>query len=324
MQRLFHFSRLIRINNLLFIVLTQYLLRYCIILPVFNFYGTPPAMTHLDFFILSLSTVLIAAAGYIINDYFDLQTDRINKPERITIGRVFKRRWAMVWHWAMNAAGLLMGIYAAWRVGVWWLPVLHVVAILLLLFYSTTFKGKLLVGNILVSFLIALVIGIVALFDSYYLLESALIPGDKVVLRSLLIVFIFSFSYATFAFVINMIREIVKDMEDIKGDAEQYCQTLPLVIGLQHTKLVVYGLAIALILFIGFLQVVQMSRGLLLINIYALILVQLPLLRMMVLLRKADRQRQFKQLSYWVKLIMLAGVFSMLVLYLLYNPENYI
>src|SRR5215467_14507139 len=101
------FFRLIRWPNLVFIFLTQLLFYYYILLPCYGvrYVAVPllqPKLTPLLFFLLSASSILIAAAGYAINDYFDLNIDRVNKPKRMVVEKVIKRRWTILWHWLLS------------------------------------------------------------------------------------------------------------------------------------------------------------------------------------------------------------------------------
>jgi 4-hydroxybenzoate polyprenyltransferase len=111
------FLKLIRYPNLVYIFLTQYLLQYAVLVPVYGAYGIDSTLGYGRFFLLSLSTVLIAAAGYIINDYFDINIDQVNKPERIIIDRVISRRWAILWHTLFNVIGVAAGFFIGWKIG---------------------------------------------------------------------------------------------------------------------------------------------------------------------------------------------------------------
>src|SRR5215207_2313931 len=104
------FFRLIRSLNLFFIVLTQALFYYCVFPFAFRFNqpAVLPSFTPKYFWLLCLASVLIAAAGYIINDYFDLNIDRVNKPDRLLVDRIFKRRWTILWHWVFSLAGIAL------------------------------------------------------------------------------------------------------------------------------------------------------------------------------------------------------------------------
>src|ERR1700748_3592419 len=167
MQLLGAFFRLIRWPNLVFIFLTQLLFYYFIQLPSFGGVSPQyaPALRPGLFYLLSLSSVLIAAAGYIINDYFDLHIDRINKPDKVVVEKMIKRRWAIIWHWILSGLGILIGFYLSWKLRNIFIGPSNLVCVLLLWFYSTTFKKKLLIGNVLISFLTAWVIGVLYLCE---------------------------------------------------------------------------------------------------------------------------------------------------------------
>src|SRR3984957_6940198 len=139
------FFRMVRWPNLLFISLTQSLFYFCILIP--SFYQGHPVHENIlkpeYFALLSLSSVLIAAAGYIINDYFDLNIDRVNKPERVVVEKIIKRRWTIVWHWVLSSLGVLLGLYVSWKVRNPLVGLGNLACVFLLWFYSTTFKRKL-------------------------------------------------------------------------------------------------------------------------------------------------------------------------------------
>src|SRR5580698_2522985 len=160
MQLLGAFFRLIRWPNLVFILLTQHLFYYFILLPCFA--GQQPVypvvLRPVLFYLLAFSSVLIAAAGYIINDYFDLNIDRVNKPDRLVVDKLIKRRWAIIWHWVLSGFGVLIGVYISWKIRNILIGTTHIVTVVMLWFYSTTFKRKLIIGNIIISLLTAWVI----------------------------------------------------------------------------------------------------------------------------------------------------------------------
>src|SRR5687768_6379875 len=142
------FARLTRVWNLIIIALAQYLTAAFLI--------DPKTILDPRLFILSLSTVLIAAAGYIINDYYDIKIDLINKPERVVIGKGITRRYAILYHTLLSFAGVAIGTFLNWKIGV-----LNLGAAFLLWWYSNSLKRQPLIGNIVVSLLTALAIVIV-------------------------------------------------------------------------------------------------------------------------------------------------------------------
>ena len=280
----FGFLRLIRVQNLLIVVLTQFLARFFLVGPSAD--DQPAGYLQLFFdpslWLLSLSTVCIAAAGYIINDYFDIKIDLVNKPQRVIIGRYLKRRVAMGVHQILNVIGCLIGLYLSK-----WVFLIDVVAVSLLWFYSAQFKRQPLIGNVIVSLLTAFSLIVLAV---YYRQNAEM----------LLI-------YALFSFGISLIREIIKDMQDIRGDARFGCRTLPIVWGLRRTKYLLYVLIGAFVMSLFFIAISLQNFRL---NCIFLLLL-MPLGWLIYRLILADTRRDFGYLSNLCKLIMLLGVVSM-------------
>ncbi len=301
------FLKLIRYPNLLFIFLTQYLLQYAVVIPVFHRYRLVPTLSDAEFFFLSLSTVFIAAAGNIINDYFDVNIDLVNKPGKVVIDRVIGRRTAIAWHILLNAVGIFLGFEIALKIGYPLLGFTQLVCAGLLWFYSTAYKRQLIIGNVVISFLTALSVLIVGFYEPKLYKEINPLNARAVYLLLRIILL-----YGAFAFLISMIRELVKDLEDIKGDNRQGCRTLPIVYGINASKDITFvfiGILIALILFVQVKMVMMhwfMSTG------YLLFLVQIPLIWMGIRLRKAVKPKAFHRVSSLLKWIMLAGILSML------------
>ena len=211
------FFRLIRLPNLIFIALTQLLLQYCIYEPLYR-----PFLTFDDtrqFVFLVFASIFIAAAGYIINDYFDVDIDQINKPSRLVIGKLISKRGSIFLHFIFNAAGLVFTFLATRSIQQSYLVFLNLGVIFLLWFYSVRFKKTLLIGNIIISFLVAWVIVIFFLskMDPMQLIRGA----DK----SQSIFYQLTILYAGFAFLSTFIRELIKDVEDQDGDRRHGCKT---------------------------------------------------------------------------------------------------
>lgn len=281
----FGFLRLIRVQNLTIMVLTQLMARFFLIGPL---PGSQPAeslrlLLDPSLWLLSLSTVCIAAAGYIINDYFDVKIDLINKPQRVIIGRYFRRRVAMGVHQILNIVGCSIGLYLSK-----WLFLADVLAVSLLWFYSAQFKRQPLIGNITISLLTALSLIVLTV---YYRQSAGLV-----------------LSYALFSFGISLIREIIKDMEDIRGDARFGCRTLPIVWGLRRTKYLLYGL-IGLFILSLFLVAGSLHNDRLTLTFFLLLI---PIGWLIYRLTLTDTRRGFGYLSNLCKLIMLLGVVSMI------------
>lgn len=275
------FTRLIRLANLLIVAFTQYLVRIFLVGPK---EGWLDYVTDLRFFFLCLSTVFIAAAGYIINDYYDIKIDTINKPRRVIVGRLLRRRTAMIIHLVFNAVGILLGMLVDWKIGL-----VNFVAAFLLWLYSNQLKRLPFVGNLTVAALTALSLLVVVLYE----------PRNQV----------WVFIFALFAFFISLIREIIKDMEDLRGDATFGCRTLPIVWGIRRTKSLLYVL-IGSFLCILFTLSVYLQDQLVL---YFAVFVLIPVGWLTWRLSQADTRREFGSLSTWCKIIMLFGVLSMLL-----------
>ena len=301
------FFRLIRWPNLVFIVLTQALFRY-FILP-FVYIEAHPGYDHIKlsqplFFLLSFASVCIAGAGYIINDYFDINIDLVNKSSKVIVGKFIKRRSAILLHGILSLTGLALSMYIGYKIGNALIPFFNFLAILILWFYSSTFKKKLLIGNVLISLLTAWVILVLTVAEYRFRIS----PHDIVWQRLLKV----SFIYAGFAFIISLIREVIKDMEDLEGDTRYGCTTMPVVWGLPVSKVftgvwivVLTGLVIAI-------QIYVLQLGWWYSALYSIIAIIIPLLWVLKKLYTAGTPAEFHQLSSAVKLIMLAGIISMI------------
>jgi 4-hydroxybenzoate polyprenyltransferase len=302
------FFRLIRVLNLLFIVLTQAMFQYSIVVPMMSANNISPALSFTYFGLLTLSSVLIAAAGYIINDYFDLNIDRINKPGKNVVEKVIRRRWAIIWHWVFSFAGVLIGFYVGWKAGVFWLGFANLTCVAALWFYSTTFKKKLLSGNIIISLLTAWVVMVVGFVTHYRMVTNYDIYGLQFASKLLR----FTFLYAGFAFIICLVREVVKDIEDMGGDARYGCRTMPIVWGIHVSKVfaVTWLVVLTAALCIVFAYVLQFRWWLS--AAYCLVFVIMPLIVIVRRFFNAQTTKDFRTLSQMIKLVMFTGILSMM------------
>jgi 4-hydroxybenzoate polyprenyltransferase len=304
------FLRLIRWLNLVFIALTQILFYYFIIPFVFRLKYTE--VTHifspLYFFILLIASVSIAAAGYIINDYFDLNIDLVNKPSKVIIEKYIKRRWAIVLHIVLSLTGFFLSFYVGYKIDNFYIPLFNLLAIGSLWIYSTTLKKQLLIGNVLISLLTAWVIMVLALAEYKAVLSSSASVDDYVNPRLLKL----SFLYAGFAFVISLIREVIKDIEDVNGDLKYGCKTMPIVWGVPVAKVFAGVWLVVLIGVICVLQFYVIQLGWWLSALYSIVLIIIPLVWILKKLYAARAQSDYHQLSSLVKFVMLTGILSMI------------
>ncbi len=310
MKLIIAFLRLVRWPNLVIIAATQMLFYFTMIFPFYgNYEDAYSPFTGTYFILLVFSSLLIAAAGNIINDYFDLNIDEINKPEKKIIDKHIKRRWAIVLHILFSGTAVLIGFYIDFNTPVFWLGLSNLGCAFLLFAYSISLKKKLLIGNILVSLLTAWVI--LVCFLCYYRSFgcSSCEPFEwQAEMRRFVRI---SLLYAAFAFVISLIREVVKDMEDMDGDARYGCKTIPIAWGIPASKVFV---AVWLVVLIGMITVVQvyvLLLGWYWSAAYCIMLIILPLLWILRKLFTAQAPKDYHQLSKVIKLVMVTGLLSM-------------
>ena len=298
------FLKLVRLPNLIFIALTQGLFQFCIFYPLYS--GNIPENDTSQFIFIVLASLFIAAAGYIINDYFDINIDEVNKPEQMVVDKVIHRRWAIAWHFMLSTAGILFTILALPILEKWYLIIANIACIALLWLYSTNFKKTLLLGNIVISVLTAWTILI--------LFFSKLSPGDAFGSDNPATYkfFRFAFLYAGFAFISSLIREAIKDMEDLAGDEKNGCRTMPIVWGVNATKVYVAVWLIVLIALLVVIQVYVLQFRWWWPVVYTAIAIIAPLIYIFLHLYKASVPADFHRLSRWTKFVMLAGILSMI------------
>lgn len=308
MKLLAAFFRLIRSVNLLFIAITMLLFQYCIVWPVMQWAHAPMVLSPAMLTLLIIASVLIAAAGYIINDYFDLNIDLVNKPNKLVVEKVIKRRWAILWHLGFSTAGILLSALVAWKTRAWWLVLANTGCVAALWFYSTTFKKQLLSGNVIISALTAWVILVIGFITHFQVIKRpdiyAGVEASSLLRRT--------FLYAAFAFIISLIREVVKDIEDMQGDAQYGCKTMPIVWGVNVAKIFAATWLLVLIAAVAIIITYVLPFGWWWAVVYCVLLILIPLLYILRKLVKAGTTKDYHQLSNWLKLVMLTGILSML------------
>lgn len=311
---------LIRFPNLLIIAFTQYAMRYLLMEPLLPSDSFVLQFGDFQFALLVFSTILIAAAGYIINDYFDTRADLINKPARVVVGVSISRKEAMILHMIFNVIGVGIGVYLAFYIGLPSLSLVFVLSTGLLWFYSTNYKKQFLVGNLIVSFLTALVPLMVVLFEIPLLNREY----GEVMIRydsSFFYLFAWVSAFSFFAFITTLIREIIKDAEDLEGDNAYGMRTVPIVLGTFWTRVLVVcliSLTLATLIFLLFkfifYSVVPPDYISL---VYFSVFLLLPMVLLAIQVLTARDKRAYHRASILIKLIMLFGIlYSVLVFYL--------
>ncbi len=308
------YLKLTRPLNLLMIAFTMFAMRYWVIGALIKPFGFELQLPYWFFCLLVLSVVLIAAGGNIINDYFDTKIDNINKPGAVIVGFGVSRRVAMTSHFVFSAVGIAIGVFLSWQVEHINLAGIHLFCSVALWYYSSVFKRQLLLGNVLVAVLAGIVPIIVALYElpvisiAYGEILTQRFEGSGIDPGMYLkIIFLWIISFALFAFMLNLIREIQKDLADVKGDRENGRATIPVVYGYQFTAVVVTALiAITFgLLAWAYIRFVDhpFSLG------YFVIFFGIPMLLSTYLTWTAKDPKGYTLASNLVKFVMIAGVF---------------
>jgi 4-hydroxybenzoate polyprenyltransferase len=243
-----YFLKLIRAKNLLIILMTMIGVAYYLMKS--NYYQKVD-FHYFDYCLLIFSTLIIAAAGNVINDYFDVKADRINKPEKVIISKYMKPRWAILWHWTFNLLAVLIAIYLSVKYATLVFVFVHLLSINLLWFYSVQLKKKLLISNLIIAFLTALVPLLSVWF--FKVLNEGVTPYSPYREESWSTYLDYSFVYflAICAFIQNFAREINKDIHDIQGDLVAHVKSLPMKIGKEKAAyLTIILIQIPLVLFV--------------------------------------------------------------------------
>ena len=301
---------MIRLPNLFFIALTQVLFHIAVLDTILLPLGTRPSIDGWNFILLVVSSVLIAAAGYIINDYFDINIDQINKPTANVVDKIVSRRWAMAWHFVLSGVGILLSAWVAWRTGFWYILLGNFMCVVLLFGYSVSLKRKLLFGNILISLLTAWVILVIGLaeFTSPVFTNSQIVEASGKIIR-------ISLLYAGFAFISSLIREAIKDIEDMQGDEKYGCRTMPIKWGVNAAKVYIAVWLVVILALLIILQVYVARFEWWWAMTYSIVFIIVPFVLIFLLLFRAKENKDYHRLSNWTKLVMLTGILSMIFFY---------
>lgn len=304
--------KVIRVKNLLIVAATLYLMRYCIIQPLLQLKNLDLQLSSFYFFLLTLATVFITAAGYVINDYFDTRTDLVNRPQTVIIGRNLSRRTAILLHIFLNFLGILFGTIVSFKIDKPILSLLFIVIVGILWFYSTTYKRQFLIGNLIVAILTAIVPMITLLFElpRLYTVYWEMVTRFELKLG---IITYWVGGYALFAFLLTLVREITKDIEDFEGDQAFGRNTIPVFLGKKTARTIAASLLLFTILSLVFLFAKYLNylpSGK--IDYYTLIFflagLVIPMFMLLVELLTAEKKEDYHKASQINKLIMLSGL----------------
>ena len=295
-----NYLKLIRFQNLLMLALMQLVFRYGFL----ELQNIPLALADWQFYILVLATVCIAAGGYIINNIFDVETDTENKPENVIVGKFISETKAYNLYIGFTVVGVAMGFYLANLIGKPSFASLFIIIAATLYFYATSLKQSLLIGNFIVALLLSVSVVIVGIFDLYPVTFEENRPVMGLLFGILL-------DYALFAFIINFIREIVKDLQDVSGDLNQGMNTLPIVFGVKKTTKLVFVLGfVPIICIVYYINANLFASGLLYATVYGLVFILAPLLYFSTKIWSAATSQDFQHLSTVLKWILFFGILS--------------
>lgn len=303
------FLQLLRIGNLAFLVILLYVMEKWVAAPLLQQEQFGELMPWWILTLLILSVVCIAAGGYVINDYFDVKIDRINRPDDLIVTRFISRDAAMYLFYVLTAVGLVAGAAVSWWAHSWTLLFTYVVIPGLLWFYSASYKRMFLIGNLVVAFASAIVPLLVAIANADYLrhLYQEALAYSPIVGE----LYVWTGGFAAFAFLLTWAREMVKDIEDIEGDREMECRTLPIVWGQKSAKIFVTSLLLVVTAIIVYMLLAVLPfphEWKSLPTRYVVFGLIVPILCSIVLLWAANNRTELHRVQTIIKFTMFMGV----------------
>lgn len=303
-----NFFKLIRPINLLIIAFTMIGLAFYFD-QLLEKSGQGGSLYSLNFFLLTLSTVIIAASGNIINDYFDVKADRVNRPERLVVGKFIKRRVAILLHWILNLVAFGIAVYLSYKMSSFWYLFIHLLSINLLWYYSVQLKRTAVIGNVVIALLTALVPILVGIFyaQSYdWENISNLFPFVSQDIEYFPVYL--GVGLGLFAFFLNWTRELVKDIEDIKGDKILKAKTFPIVYGVNYSKILSYIILLMPVLISVFYFFLKRKT---IVNEFSsylpLLAAGILMILVYILISRSKTPQQFRKAHLVIKIIMIIG-----------------
>jgi 4-hydroxybenzoate polyprenyltransferase len=301
--------RLVRWSNLLFLAALIALMEKWVAVPILNKLAFGEQLPWYLLLLIGSAVVLIAAGGYVINDYFDIKIDRINRPDEVIVSRTVSKPAAMRLSLVLGGIGVACGLSAAVLLRSWTIGSVFVLVPGLLWFYSSSYKRLFMIGNLIIALLAGLTPMIVAMANvaQLRLLYPTILPYTDLVHD----LYVWIGGFALFAFLLTWIREIVKDMQDQMGDRELECHSMPVVWGELWTKIFVTALVVITIAVIGHLwyRVLPFPIGWNSLSTrYILFGIVIPLLGALGLLWSAKIPSDYKTCQQLIKFTMLLGM----------------
>lgn len=298
------FLSIIRYPNLIMLALFQAVIWFYLL----EQYQVPKSVSDYIFIVHLLATLFIAAAGNIINDIYDLEIDQINKPHQIWIPNLMSLKKAWSFYISLNVLGLIAGFWVSWELNKIWFWGLYLIPVFLLFLYAIRLKKVIYLNNMLVAGLIA--------YSLFLAFELALVGENSVhyyignygfsLLKTIRFILLF-------AFILNWIREIVKDAEDVIGDRANGVNSLPSNYGLEYTK---NGLKLITFFLLGILLSIAISNRIdqKIFVLYLILAVGMSLMIFVKQLKFAHQPKDYHKISILLKIIMLIGFFSVFLI----------
>lgn len=280
-------------------------MRICIIKPILEKFNLSILFSEFNFFLLVLATVFIAAAGNLINDYFDAEHDKDSeKTNHIDNG--ISKNFAFNIYIALNIIAVAIGFYLSSLIGMYKIGIIFILIAGLLWFYSTSFKRSFLLGNFIIAIFAALVPLVILPYEillQYQIHKSTLLSTGN----NLSEITSWILAYSAFAFLLTFIREIIKDIEDYDVDIKHNYNTLPIIAGIKTSKYIVAGFIFSLIILLSFV-IFKFLNITIFQYVYSIILVIIPLIYIGIFILKANEQKNYRFLSLLMKITMFTGV----------------
>lgn len=230
------YLKLIRVIHLLLIAVIQAFIFFAVVIPIISQYGFALRLPYWILASLIAATALIAAGGFVINDYFDIKIDRLNRPDSVIVSNSISKKDAMHIYQILTVSGVVIGVVASVFLKSFTLAFIFIIVAGLLWFYSSSYKRMLIVGNLVVALMAALV----PLVPAFAAKEQLVLDYTKMILQLPIVPSLYTFcgSMALFAFFAVMSLEVVKDIRDEYGDREMECHTMPVVWGVTASRII--------------------------------------------------------------------------------------
>ncbi len=310
------YLQLVRLHNVFSLIIFQIIIYTGVVVAILNKYGLDFTYFNIQMLLLLFASGFIAAAGYVVNDYFDTKIDTINKPDKVIVGKTVSRQQAAWLFQSLFGIGILLGIILAFILKDITTGLMFVIIPGLLWFYSASYKRQFLIGNIIIGLCAAVSIFLVGYIQSLLLVKQY---GELIYFTSIIPeIYQWVGGFSLFAFLMTILRELIKDMEDVEGDREMECRTVPIVWGIAKSKIVAYVIGVITLLLLAYFTFFKINFAT--DNIterYFLFGILMPFFVFFYLLFKAKNKEDFSQISTFIKYMMLIGVvYSLFVRYL--------